>query len=627
MCGITGIVYRDKQRTIDEKVVQNMADRIIHRGPDDFKTSIKEHVGFGFRRLSIIDLEHGAQPFRSEDGQVTLICNGEIYNYKELRQDLCSKGYTFRTNSDIEVLIPLYEVYGTDFLTKLNGQFALAIDDRRNDRVLLARDHFGICPLYYTQQDDALIFGSEIKAILEYPKLKRKVHLEGLDQILTYPSNISPATIFSGIFSIQPGHYALYQDGQFTSYEYWDLNYPDLNAAASENKSEEYYLEGIEDLLKKSVSYRLNADVPVGFYLSGGLDSSLIGALMSKVAPTKKFQSFSASFGNSADNKTINEQKYQQIMSKFLNTEHNDIEFSWENAEDKLRDVVYYSETPLKETYNLCSIALSNAAREKNIKVILSGEGADELFGGYAGYKFDALRGGRAAATDDMSELFDEEIRRTIWGDRAFVYEKNEYDFKETKQYLYSPSLKKEYNNFDCLKNAAVDKKKFVGKHRFHQRSYADFRLRLSGHLIADHGDRMTLANSVEGRYPFLDVELIDFVRKIPPAMMLNNLNEKYLLKKLAGNLIPEDIIKREKFGFVAPGSPALLKNNKEWVNDLLSHDRIKSQGFFDPEAIDCLKKLYLSDKFIFNPPYDIDLLIIVLTFNIVLDLFDINTI
>jgi asparagine synthase (glutamine-hydrolysing) len=624
MCGITGIIYKDRQRPIDEKVIQRMADKIIHRGPDDYKTSIKGHVGFGFRRLSIIDLEHGAQPFTSEDGQIVLICNGEIYNYKELREEMIAKGFRFRTNSDVEVLIPLYEVYGKNFLTKLNGQFAIAIDDRKNDLILLARDHFGICPLYYTEQDEALIFGSEIKAIFGYPSISKKIALEGLDQIFTYPANVSPRTIFAQVYSVKPGHYAIFKDAKLTTGEYWDLEYPDMESAKYESKNEQYYLDGIEHLLEKSVSYRLNADVPVGFYLSGGLDSSLIGAFMSKVSPSRKFQSFSASFGDSDDNKTINEQKYQQLMSRYLQTEHNDIAFSWENAEDKLKEVVYYAETPLKETYNLCSIALSNAARQKDIKVVLSGEGADELFGGYAGYKFDALRRERATS-GDLNELFDEEIRKTIWGDRDFIYEKNEYDFKETKQYLYSPVLKKEHSNFDCLKTAALDKKKMIGKHRFHQRSYADFRLRLSGHLIADHGDRMTLANSVEGRYPFLDVALIDFVKTIPPGIMLTNLNEKYLLKQLAAKLIPEDIVKREKFGFVAPGSPALLKTNKDWVNELLSYDRIKAQGYFDPEAIERLKKLYISESFVFNPPYDIDLLIIVLTFNMILDLFEID--
>lgn len=624
MCGITGIVYKDNKRPVDETIIQRMADKIVHRGPDDYKTSIKGHVGFGFRRLSIIDLEFGAQPFVSNDEQIVLICNGEIYNYKELRDEMKAKGYQFRTNSDIEVLVPLYEVYGPDFLSKLNGQFSIAIDDRRNDLVLLARDHFGICPLYYTEQDEALIFGSEIKAIFGNPAVNRRIALNGLDQIFTYPANISPVTIFDKIFSVKPGHYCIYKDGQVRSYEYWDLDYPDLQQTTDNNKKEDYYLEGIESLLRQSVSYRLNADVPVGFYLSGGLDSSLIGAFMSKVAPSKKFQSFSASFGNSSDNKAINEQKYQQLMSNFLNTEHNDIAFSWGDAENKFREVIYYAETPLKESYNLCSIALSDAARQKDIKVVLSGEGADELFGGYAGYKFDALRRDQNAS-DDLNELLDMEIRKAIWGDKEFIYEKNEYDFRETKQYIYSSALNKEYNKFDCLKEAAVDKKRMVGKHRFHQRSYADFRLRLSGHLIADHGDRMTLANSVEGRYPFLDVALINFVRTIPPEMMLNNFNEKYLLKKLAHNFIPEDIIKREKFGFVAPGSPALLKTNKDWVNDMLSYDRIKRQGFFNPDAIEQLKKLYVSDSFVFNPPYDIDLLIIVLTFNIMLDLFEVN--
>ena len=624
MCGITGIVYKDKQRSVDESTIRRMADKIIHRGPDDYKTFIKGHVGFGFRRLSIIDLDLGAQPFVSPDGQIVLICNGEIYNYKELRAEMKSRGYQFRSNSDVEVLVPLYETYGTAFLQKLNGQFAIAIDDRKNDLLLLARDHFGICPLYYTEQDEALIFGSEIKAIFGNPAVNRQIDLNGLDQILTYPSNVSPTTIFNNILSVKPGHYCIYKDGQTRSHEYWDLDYPDLQDTLHATKDEAYYLEGIEALLKKSVGYRLNADVPVGFYLSGGLDSSLIGALMAHAAPSKKFQSFSASFGGSSDNKTINEQKYQQLMSNFLSTEHNDVAFSWADAEHKLKEVVYYAETPLKETYNLCSIALSEAARQKGIKVVLSGEGADELFGGYAGYKFDSLKSS-ALASEDLNELFDKEIRKTIWGDREFIYEKNEYDFKETKQYLYSPALNKSYDKFDCLKNPVINKQRIVGKHRFHQRSYADFRLRLSGHLIADHGDRMTLANSVEGRYPFLDIELVEFVKTIPPGMMLNNLNEKYLLKKVAHNFIPKDVICREKFGFVAPGSPALLKNNKEWVNDLLSYDRIKAQGFFNPDAIEQLKKLYLSDSFVFNPPYDIDLLIIVLTFNIMFDLFVAN--
>ncbi|HAP94187.1 MAG TPA: asparagine synthase (glutamine-hydrolyzing), partial [Chryseobacterium sp.] len=473
-------------------------------------------------------------------------------------------------------------------------------------------------------QNDALIFGSEIKAIFGHPSVNRQINLKGLDQILTYPSNVSPTTVFENIVSVPPGHYCIYKDGVTKSYEYWDLEYPDMQATVETNRDESYYVEGIEALLRKSISYRLNADVPVGFYLSGGLDSSLIGALMSHEAPSKKFQSFSASFGSSADNKVINEQKYQKLMSDFLNSDHNDIEFSWTDAERKLKEVVYFAETPLKETYNLCSIGLSEAAQQKGIKVVLSGEGADELFGGYAGYKFDAVKQNYNVG-DDLNELFDEEIRRTIWGDKNFIYEKNEYEFRETKQFLYSSAVNKSYSEFDCLQNSVVNTQRIVGKDRFHQRSYADFRLRLSGHLIADHGDRMTMANSIEGRYPFLDIELVEFVKTIPPNMMLNNFNEKYLLKKVAQKYVPADIIWREKFGFVAPGSPALLKNNLEWVNDLLSYERIKAQGYFNPDSIEQLKKLYLSDSFVFNPPYDIDLLIIVLTFNIMHDLFVVN--
>ena len=621
MCGITGIFSLEKGREFEKReIVQRMADSIHHRGPDDSSVFLNGQAAFGFRRLSIVDLLHGNQPFYSPDKSIVLICNGEIFNYKQLRHDLEKKGHVFFTNCDVEVIIFLYLEYGLDFLNKINGQFAFSLYDQQKEMLFIARDQFGICPLYYTLLDNVFIFASEIKALLQYPGMPRDADLGALDQIFTFPAAIAPTTFFKHIKSLQPGHYAIVKSTGIEIKEYWDLDYPSAEFAY-EQRSESYYIEELEHLLRQSVKYRLMADVPVGFYLSGGLDSSIIGGIMRSLMNGDPLNSFSICFGNSPENKDINESHYQRIMSQHIGSVHNEIEFNWDNLDAKLNDVIYYSESPLKETYNVCSIALSQRASSQNIKVILSGEGSDELFGGYAGYKFDMQRNG-SMVDKDLEYLMEDQVRKTLWGDENFIYEKNEYEFRSTKEALYSVKVNDRYSSFDCLKRPAVEHTKLKGRSLFHKRAYTDFKLRLAGHLIADHGDRMTFANSVEGRYPFLDINLIEFARKVPTNLLLKDMVEKYVLKKVASRYIPDEIIKREKFGFVAPGSPQLLKNCREWANDILSYDRLKRQGYFNPDTIERLKKIYGKDGFILNPPYDSDLLIIIITFNMFLDVF-----
>jgi len=622
MCGIAGVLNLEANRPVERSVLMQMAGKLEHRGPDDAACMADGRYGIGFRRLSIIDLQNGKQPFFNHDDSVILICNGEIFNYKVLRKEMEAKGHVFKTNCDVEVLLYLYLQYGTDFLNKLNGQFAFAIYDKNKDLLFLGRDQFGICPLYYARVGDVFLFASEMKALLEYPGISKEIDLTGLDQIFTYPGNIFPTTFFKQINSLKPGHHLVLKDKQVKVTEYWDLVYPEASHQY-ENKPESYYIEQVDELLRKSIEYRLISDVPVGFYLSGGLDSSIVGALMRDLQKDATFNSFSICFSESEDNKAINEQRYQRIMSRHINSRHNEIEFNWQHFDSKLREVIYFSESPVKETYNICSLALSRRAREEKIKVVLSGEGADELFGGYAGYKFDQQREKRGMQKD-LEHLLEDEVRMAIWGDPDFIYEKNENEFRNTKCALYSKNVNQQYSSFDCLKKPAIDHTKMRKRHIFHQRSYADFKLRLAGHLIADHGDRMTMANNVEGRYPFLDIDLIDFVRTIPPCMMVKNMTEKYILKQVAHRYLPKEIINREKFGFVAPGSPDLLKNNNEWVNDLLSYERIGRQGFFNPDAIERIRKIYSRPDFILNPPYDLDLLIIVLSFNIFLDVFNV---
>lgn len=614
MCGLVGFI---DERRPDRELLVRMTDKLVHRGPDSAGYFVDHRVALGFRRLSIIDLESGDQPIYNEDGSVVLLCNGEIFNHVELKKTLVQKGHQFRTRSDVEVLLHLYEEHGVDFLDKINGQFAFVIYDRKNRRLFLARDHFGINPLYYTTVNGSFIFASEIKAILEHPQAPREVDLTGLDQILSFPGLVSPRTMFKGIHSLKSGHYLVVENGEVSVREYWDLDYPPLGAG-SIGKSENEYVDELKELLTRSVRYRLQSDVPVGFYLSGGLDSSLIGALINQVGPNTRRHSFSIGFTD-AD---ISETKHQRLMAQFTRSIHNEIIFDWSEIVERLSQMIYHCECPVRESYNTCSLALSAAARNAGVKVVLTGEGADELFAGYVGYRFDSFRD-RESKSYDLETVLEDELREKLWGDRDFFYEKNHLAVREVKQTMYSRRVNELYPEFDCFKHGLINKERLRGRHPLHQRSYLDFRLRLSDHLISDHGDRMALANSVEGRYPFLDIDLVEFATRIPPELKLHNYIEKYILKRVAGDLLPREIVQREKFGFHAPGSSYLLQHGIEWINDMVSHDRIKRQGYFNPDVIDRLRAEYTQSGFKLNLPFDDDLLIIVLTFGIFLDTFN----
>jgi asparagine synthase (glutamine-hydrolysing) len=616
MCGIVGYIDLREKNRIDEAVLARMTDTLKHRGPDSAGCFVDKNVALGFRRLSIIDLESGDQPLYTEDNSVVTICNGEIFNYRELRKDLQGKGHSFRTNSDVEVLGHLYEDHGPGFIEKLNGQFAFAIYDRQKRSLLLARDHFGINPLYYVLTDGFFIFASEIKAILEHPAVEREVNLTGLDQILTFPGLISPHTMFKDVLSLGSGQFLRVTDGDIQLREYWDLDYPTVDEVVQE-QPEAYYVERLRDLFARSIKYRLQADVPVGFYLSGGLDSSMIAGMIRQVSPDQVRHSFSITFKE----RQISEEKYQRLVADHVASEHHDIVFGWSEIIDRLQSMIYHCECPVKETYNTCSMALSEAARQAGITVVLTGEGADELFAGYVGYRFDRF-GIRNSSKFDLETAFEEELRERVWGDKNLFYETDHYALHEIKSALYTPDVYESFEQFDCLGRSPVNKERLRKRHFIHQRSYLDFKLRLSDHLIADHGDRMSLANSVEARYPFLDVELVEFARTIPPHLKLNQFTEKYILRRVAEDLVPSQILNREKYGFHAPGSPYLLRQNLEWINDLLSPARIERQGYFNPKVVERLKLQYLQEGFQLNLPFESDLLTIVLTFGIFLDLF-----
>ncbi|MEO3872708.1 asparagine synthase (glutamine-hydrolyzing) [Nonomuraea sp. B12E4] len=618
MCGVAGYMDLRGRRPADDEVLSAMTAVLEHRGPDSSGRFTHPGIGLGFRRLSIIDLATGNQPITNEDGSLVLVCNGEIFNHRELRERLVARGHTFRTEGDVEVLIHLYEERGVRLLDDIRGQFAFAIYDRNRHRLFLARDHVGILPLFYTQTAEHFVFGSEVKAVLPHPDVRREVDLAGLDQVLTFPGPVSPRTMFAGVRSLESGHYLLVQDGQVRKVRYWDLDFPELGEEPGD-EPESFYVERLRALLATSVERRLLADVPVGFYLSGGLDSSLIAALVGEVSPRTRRHSFSIAFPDAA----IDESPYQRLMAGKVSSRHHEEVFEARDAAESFRRMIWHAECPVKETYNTCSLSLSAAARREGVRVVLTGEGADELFGGYPGYRFDQAGRTGTRSRRGVGELLEDEARHRLWGDERIFYERDYQAWSETKLELYSPEAGARFDEFDCLNLPLVDHERLRNRHPLHQRSYIDVKLRLSDHLLADHGDRMGLANAVEARYPFLDRDVIDFATTIPPRLMVTPRSEKYVLKQAALGLVPAEILQREKFGFRAPGSPWLLRHDQEWANDMLSYARIKRQGYFNPDTVERLRTRYLRPDFDVHPHLGDDLLLIVLSFGVLVDLFD----
>ncbi|MFI0418763.1 asparagine synthase (glutamine-hydrolyzing) [Spongiactinospora sp. 9N601] len=626
MCGLAGFVdMREGPEAggpaaghpADEAILDAMAATLAHRGPDAAGRFLAAGIGLGFRRLSIVDLTGGMQPLRNEDGSVVLVCNGEIFNYRELRSALRSRGHVFTTDGDVEVIVHLYEEKGPGLLHDLRGQFAFALYDRTRRRLLLARDHLGVLPLFYTRTPDQLVFGSEIKAVLAHRGVPRAVDLTGLDQILTFPGLAGPRTMFAGVRSLEAGHYLLVEDGQTRDARYWDLDYP-LLGQQSPDEDVERRTEELRELLTTSVVRRLRADVPVGLYLSGGLDSSLIAALAAQAEPGTGRHSFSIAFPE----RHLDESRYQRLVAEKIATDHHEIITGPADLSARFTRMVWHAEAPVKETYNTCSLALSEAARAAGVKVVLAGEGADELFGGYPGYRFDQAGLAGAGREHGPDAVLERQARQRLWGDPHLYYERDYHQWSRTRRELYAPGVAETFPDFDCTGFPPVDPDMLRGRHPLHQRSYLDVKLRLTDHLLGDHGDRMGMANGVEVRYPFLDLDVVEFATSVPQHLAAPGLTEKYLLKRVADGLVPADISQRQKFGFRAPASPTLLREGAEWVNDMLSPARVRRQGYFAPEVIEHLRARSLRREHDLHPHLEDDVLLVALSFGVLLDTF-----
>lgn len=604
MCGISGIYNLKNENRIDRHIVHAMLEKIAHRGPDGSDIEEMPECTLGFNRLSFLDLQGGMQPLYNEERSVFAVTNGEIYNWKDLRKDLESKGHVFRTGSDCEVIPHLYEEYGDDFVQKLSGQFAIALYDGRpgQDRLLLVRDHFGVCPMFYTEYDGRIIFASEIKAILEYPGVPRKLNLKAVDQLMNFPGIVSPTTFFKGIYSVAPGHMEVIEKaGGRVDKEYWDLIYPDPKDI--EDKGEAYYVDRLRAILKDTISRRLIADVPIGFYVSGGLDSSVVACYIGKYL-LDSYYSFSAEI----DEADLDESRFQALVHECTKSEHYKVKVADEDIWKNLPDVIYHAESGVKESYDVAAYLLSGLVASSPAKAVLTGQGSDELFSGYAGYMVDLFRNMRKDAYSDEER----EMNERLWGDPDFRFERNHPELRKTHVKVYSSDVAAALPEFSALAESPIHTDHVKGLSDQRRRSYIDMKLRLGDHLLGEHGDRMFFSHSVEGRHPFLDLELVDFLKEVPDKYKLHGTNEKYLLKKAGEGIVPEPILKRKKFPFQAPGMSSMIKNAAgiPW----LERSTIEKYGVFSADTVEEMKQVYLADDFKLMGAYEIDYLLIVMT-------------
>lgn len=606
MCGIAGIYnYKSIIEPSTEINVKKMLSVINHRGPDESGVYMNKNIGLGSVRLSIIDLASGQQPMSDYSKRYWIVYNGELFNYKELKNELIQKGVEFLTNSDTEVVIQMYATFGKDCLNYFNGQYAFCIWDKKNDELFLARDRVGIRPLFYWNKNNMFAFCSEIKGLFTLDKIDREINPDGLSQVFTFWSTLTPNTPFKNIYELQPGHYMVVNKKQTIIKQYWHLDFsPSL---VSPNRNFKDTTDELFNLLNDAVQIRLRADVPVGAYLSGGLDSSLTTALISKIYP-ENLNTFSISF----DEDSYDETKYQQEVSNSLNTKHTSFFCTTDDIVDNFTDTIWHTEVPILRTSPTPMFLLSKRVRESNIKVVITGEGADEMLGGYNIFKEAKVRRFWANQPDSkirprlLSKLYPYLPQLKDSSDFSlkmfFGYKLNEIDnpfYSHLLRWHNTSRLKSFFSsdfNACILAGDPITEIKNKLPQRFNDWSllaksqYLESSIFMSEYLLSSQGDRMAMGNSVEGRYPFLDYRLIEFCAKLPDNYKLNALNEKFILKKLSTGKIPDSITKRTKQAYRAPISNSFFSNHgKRFMNEVLNEMKLDDSGIFDSKKIKTL--------------------------------------
>ena len=546
MCGICGFTGKKEER--NSEILTAMMNKIIHRGPDSAGQYIDDGISLGFRRLSIIDLENGSQPMKNAAEDIVVVFNGEIYNYKEIKAELIEKGYKFQNNSDTECLIHGYEEYGTDLVKHLRGMFAFVIWDKKNKTAFGARDHFGIKPFYYSVINKNLVFGSEIKSILEYPGYEKSVNLEALQAYLTFQYSVLPETFFKGIFKLMPGHYMVFKDGKIDIKRYWEPTYE-----PEEGLTLDDWVNRIDEATKNSVDYHMISDVEVASLLSSGVDSSY---LVARYSGTK---TFTVGFENDG----YAEIDYAKRLSKKLDLENYEKTITPEEYWKVLPSVQYHMDEPLADA---SCVALYFVDREaaKQVKVVLSGEGADEFFGGYNIYHepfslkpfkkipkpIKAVMKGIASIAPNIKGK-NYIIRGCTPLRKRFVGNAFRFNEKEVARVMKLPSgMPDKY--IEKITGKFYDKAEKAGYDDVTKMQYIDMNFWLIGDILLK-ADKMSMAHSLESRVPFLDKELFETARKIPTEFKINDKTTKYAFRECANKYLPKEVASKKKLGFPVP--------------------------------------------------------------------------
>jgi asparagine synthase (glutamine-hydrolysing) len=608
MCGIAGIVeLRDRRGGPSRGELMNMAGALHHRGPDEFGIYRAARAGLAHARLAIIDLATGQQPLANEDETLWIVFNGEIFNYLELRAELEQLGHRFRTRSDTEVIVHAYEAWGEQAFARMNGQWAAALWDERRQRLVVSRDRLGVRPLYLCEHQGRLYFASEVKAIFAADaSVPRELDPTGIEQTFTFWTVVPPRTVFRGIEELRPGHTRIYEGGSVREDAYWTPSYPDGPDADSAFKGTlEDAVHAVRDALRNATSLRvLRADVPVGSYLSGGLDSSLIAALGRRCAGDR-FHTFSLRF----DDAEYDETGFQRMMAERLGSEHHEVMVRRADIAAVFPEVIFHAERPILRTAPAPLLLLSKLVRQHGIKVVLTGEGADEMFAGYDLFREGKVRRFWARSPESRlrpralerlypylarSPVAQQALARQFFGrnlsgheNPGFAHDTRWHTTAALKR-LFSPALRDAINGRDVVAEFLATLPDGFGRwSSLAQDQCIEIRTLLSGYLLSAQGDRMLMAGSVEGRFPFLDKDVVALADSLPAAYKLRVLDEKHVLKRAARDLIAGEIVARKKQPYRAPDAISFVSGDRpEYVEEMLAEASVAGAGVFEPKAV-----------------------------------------
>ncbi|MGQ4275639.1 asparagine synthase (glutamine-hydrolyzing) [Pseudidiomarina sp. E22-M8] len=638
MCGIAGIFNQRASETPDAQTLVNMAAIMHHRGPDGFGYQIMDGSGVGFShaRLTIIDLneERARQPFVSADGNLMLAHNGEFYDFKRIRADLTAQGARFRTKSDSEIVMHLYQREGLEeTLKQLRGEFAFGLYDQQEDSMYLVRDRFGVKPLYYTHTNDGVVFGSELKVLFAHPSVPRNFSSEGLYHQLIQVM-VPGSTAFEGIHQVPPGHVVKVQrkkgELELSEFKYWDVNFPQESDYPGDDVDEQPYIDGVRKHLLEAVQHRLTADVPVGCYLSGGIDSCAILGLSAASTQTS-VKAFTIGF----DSSEYDETPIAQEMAEATGADHHIMRLNADDLYDHFVKTIWHTERTIYNTLGVAKYLMSQQVNQVNYKVVLTGEGSDELFAGYPAFRKDMFLHGLDHLPDSERKAWQELLEKSNKLVKGAMLAREEYVSAAFNTKMgFTPSCvqpwlsvssvalpliakprRAQVEEYDPGKAIAdtLDEEMLIGRHPLDRAQYVWIKTMLEGQILTWGGDRVDMANSMEARPAFLDHHLAEYAFTVPPHLRIKGNKEKYVLREAMKGLLPETLYKREKFAFMAPPAhtdPKKWQAVEKLAEQFLSKEAIEEAGLLDFDEVQRTFAKHESDEVSIDEKVQLDAVI-----------------